>query len=67
MLRMFTHFASADSADDTYFQGQVDRFTHFKKLLKVKPRWIHVDNTAASVFNKKFIAIWYALVLEFMV
>ena len=50
---MFTHFASADSADDTYFQGQVDRFTHFKKLLKVKPRWIHVDNTAASVFNKK--------------
>ena len=50
---MFTHFASADSNDDSYFQGQVDRFDHFKSLLKLKPRWIHVDNTAASVFDKK--------------
>lgn len=50
---MFTHFASADSSDDSYFQSQVERFEHIKKLLKVKPKWIHVDNTAASVFNKK--------------
>ena len=50
---MFTHFASADSSDDTYFQSQVDRFDHFKSLLKLKPRWIHADNTAASVFDKK--------------
>ena len=50
---MFTHFASADSNDDSYFLNQVDRFAHFKKLLKLKPRWIHVDNTAANVFNKK--------------
>ena len=50
---MFTHFASADSNDDSYFLNQVDRFAHFKKLLKLKPRWIHVDNTAASVFDKK--------------
>ncbi|WP_223902017.1 alanine racemase [Lactobacillus laiwuensis] len=50
---MFTHFASADSSDDSYFLSQVDRFAHFKKLLKLKPRWIHVDNTAASVFNKR--------------
>ena len=50
---MFTHFASADSSDDSYFQSQVDRFDHFKSLLKLKPRWIHVDNTAASVFNKR--------------
>ena len=50
---MFTHFASADSNDDSYFLSQVDRFAHFKKLLKLKPRWIHVDNTAASVFNKR--------------
>ena len=50
---MFTHFASADSNDDSYFLSQVDRFEHFKKLLKLKPRWIHVDNTAASVFDKK--------------
>ena len=50
---LFTHFASADSSDDSYFQGQVTRFNHFKKLLKIKPKWIHVDNTAASVFDKK--------------
>ena len=50
---MFTHFASADSSDDSYFLSQVDRFDHFKSLLKLKPRWIHVDNTAASVFDKK--------------
>ncbi len=50
---LFTHFASADSSDDSYFQGQVTRFNHFKKLLKIKPQWIHVDNTAASVFDKK--------------
>ena len=50
---LFTHFASADSSDDSYFQGQVMRFNHFKKLLKIKPKWIHVDNTAASVFDKK--------------
>ena len=50
---LFTHFASADSSDDSYFQVQVTRFNHFKKLLKIKPKWIHVDNTAASVFDKK--------------
>ncbi|MBA1393917.1 alanine racemase, partial [Lactobacillus sp. XV13L] len=49
---MFTHFASADSSDDTYFKKQVARFAHFKGLLKVQPKWIHVDNTAASVYDK---------------
>ncbi|BDR60941.1 alanine racemase [Lactobacillus xylocopicola] len=49
---MFTHFASADSSDDTYFKQQVARFDHFKHLLKLKPQWIHVDNTAASVYDK---------------
>lgn len=50
---LFTHFASADSSDDSYFQSQVERFEHLKSLLKVKPKWIHVDNTAASVFDKQ--------------
>lgn len=49
---MFAHFASADSADDTYFKHQVEKFNHMKSLLTVKPKWIHVDNTAASVFGK---------------
>ncbi|MCO6533492.1 alanine racemase [Lactobacillus sp.] len=50
---LFTHFASADSSDDTYFKTQVERFQHLKSLLKVKPKWIHVDNTAASIYGKK--------------
>lgn len=50
---LFTHFASADSSDDTYFKAQVKRFEHLKSLLKVKPKWIHVDNTAASIYGKK--------------
>ena len=49
---MFAHFASADSADDTYFRHQVEKFNHMKSLLTVKPKWIHVDNTAASIFDK---------------
>lgn len=50
---MFAHFASADSNDDTYFKKQVAKFEHMKSLLTLKPKWIHVDNTAASIFNKK--------------
>src|SRR5699024_8665701 len=49
---MFAHFASADSADDTYFKHQVKKFAHMRSLLTVKPQWIHVDNTAASIFAK---------------
>lgn len=50
---MFAHFASADSKDETYFDHQVAKFKHMESLLKVKPKYIHIANTAASVFNKK--------------
>lgn len=49
---MFAHFASADSADDSYFKHQVKKFNHMKSLLTIKPKWIHMDNTAASIFDK---------------
>src|SRR5699024_11267231 len=48
---MFAHFASADSSDETYFKHQCEKFNHMKSLLTVKPKWIHVDNTAASIFH----------------
>lgn len=48
---MFAHFASADSSDGTYFKHQCEKFNHMKSLLTVKPKWIHVDNTAASIFH----------------
>ena len=50
---MYTHFASADSSDDSYFKKQVECFNHFKGLLKLKPKWIHADNTAASQFHQQ--------------
>ena len=49
---MFAHFASADSADESYFEHQLEKFNHMKSLLTVKPKWIHVSNTAASIFHK---------------
>ena len=48
---MFAHFASADSSDETYFKHQCEKFNHMKSLLTVEPKWIHVDNTAASIFH----------------
>ena len=48
---MFAHFASSDSADESYFEHQLEKFNHMKSLLTVKaPKWIHVSNTAASIF-----------------
>lgn len=49
---MFAHFASADSSDDSYFKKQVAKFKHMQDLLTVHPKWIHVANTAASIFDK---------------
>lgn len=49
---MFAHFASADSSDETYFKRQCEKFKHMESLLTVKPKWIHVDNTAASLFHE---------------
>lgn len=48
---MFAHFASADSSNEDYFNHQLEKFNHMKSLLEVKPKWIHVDNTAASIFH----------------
>lgn len=49
---MFTHFSKADSANISYFEYQVKRFNHMKSLLTIKPKYIHVDNTAASIFSR---------------
>ncbi|GFZ26836.1 alanine racemase [Lactobacillus corticis] len=49
---VFTHFASADSSDDRYFKKQAAKFKHMVGLLHTRPKWIHCDNTAASIFDK---------------
>jgi alanine racemase len=49
---VFTHFATADELDITYFNKQQSRFTHF--LSKLKERWqgnldVHVGNSASAI------------------
>ena len=50
---MFTHFSKADSADTSYLDYQVKRFNHMKDLLTVIPKYIHMANSAAAVFDRK--------------
>ncbi len=50
---LFTHFATADSDDLTYFDYQVTRFKHLRDLFTVKPKYVHVANTATSLFNRR--------------
>lgn len=49
---IFTHFATADELDQTYFQTQVNRFKAFMAVLKQKPRYVHVANSATSLWHK---------------
>lgn len=49
---LFTHFASADSGDADYFDEQVARFKHFRELLSVPVKYVHVANTATSLFHE---------------
>lgn len=46
---VFTHFATADELDLTYFHQQVERFHELLSCLKEKPRYIHCGNSAAAL------------------
>ncbi len=46
---VFTHFATADSGDLSYFQEQLSKFKSMISALKTKPRMIHASNSAASL------------------
>ena len=48
---VFTHFATADAPDDTYFKQQVDKFNHLVNLLPSRPRYVHVSNSATSLWH----------------
>lgn len=48
---VFTHFATADEKDPTYFNLQVDRFHKLVDTLPEKPRYVHVSNTATSLWH----------------
>lgn len=46
---VFTHFATADEEDETYFNHQVSKFEQFISSLPVKPRIVHAANTATML------------------
>lgn len=49
---LYTHFATADEADSAYFKQQVHHFKQFKKALKTLPRYVHVANSATSLWHQ---------------
>ncbi|HWL22746.1 MAG TPA: alanine racemase [Ureibacillus sp.] len=46
---LFTHFATADEEDDSYFMKQVNKFKKFVEALPNRPRIIHAANTATML------------------
>lgn len=48
---LFTHFATADEADPTYFKMQVERFKTFLAALPERPKYVHVANSATSLWH----------------
>ena len=48
---VFTHFATADEEEDSFFTQQVTKFKHFLTLFKEKPRLVHAANSAASLVH----------------
>lgn len=49
---IFTHFATADSPDDTYFKLQYQNFQNFMAIVNQRPRYVHVANSATSLWHK---------------
>ncbi|KAB2328574.1 alanine racemase [Cytobacillus depressus] len=46
---IFTHFATADELDTTYFNKQLERFNEMISWLKQTPEIIHTSNSAAAL------------------
>lgn len=48
---IFTHFATADEADDTKFNQQLQFFKKLIAGLEDKPRLVHASNSATSIWH----------------
>ncbi|MEH7376783.1 alanine racemase [Neobacillus drentensis] len=46
---IYTHFATADELDETYFRKQLALFDSMTKGLKEQPKYIHSSNSAATL------------------
>jgi len=49
---LFTHFATADSPDEHYFEKQVARFKELQSDLPIKFKWIHCANSATALWHQ---------------
>ncbi|KRN27881.1 alanine racemase [Lactobacillus selangorensis] len=49
---VWTHFATADEADTTYFNQQVAAFKELLAALPEQPRYVHVSNSATSLWHQ---------------
>lgn len=49
---IFTHFATADEVDQKQFTEQSARFNTFVNALTQRPRYVHVANTATSLWHR---------------
>ena len=49
---IFTHFATADEEDTTYFDNQITKFKALLAMLPNKPRLVHVANTATALIKE---------------
>ena len=52
---IFTHFATADEADDTKFNEQLTFFTDLVHHLSDKPAIVHASNSATSIWHSETI------------
>ncbi len=46
---IFTHFATADELDQTYFEQQLDLFQEMLSILNKMPKYVHCSNSAATL------------------
>ena len=49
---IFTHFATADELDETYFEKQNQLFGQFVEQLPRRPRYVHGSNSATSLWHQ---------------
>ncbi len=48
---IFTHFATADEEDTTYFENQLSKFKQLLQLCPEKPAIVHAANTATALIK----------------
>lgn len=49
---LFTHFSTADSPDEKYFEKQVARFKEIKQDLPIKFKYVHCANSATALWHQ---------------